>query len=142
MTCLAFHTLADHNALICKIFCASSALCHALLFQNCLRIKSVLTSSSFCVVVNLLPPNYYISIFDTICNMLNGYTIFPNFSHDPFSGNDIGLHTIGILITLDSRFLTQERYNLISVCCIQIPVNYTKIQCILTLMYPIFIMSH
>ena len=140
--CFAFYTPAHHTALICKFFCASLAICHALLLQNCLRIKSALTSSSSHVVVNLLPPNHHPSTFDTIHNMLNGYTIFPNFSHDPFSGNDIGLHMIGILITLDSWFLIQERCNLISVCCVQIPINYTKIQCILASMYPIFIMSH
>ena len=124
-----------------QIFCTSLAKCHTLLHQNCLRIKSVLTLSSSHVNVNLPTPNYHPSTFDTIHNMLNGYTIFPS-SHNPLSGNDIGLHTIRTLITLDSWFLIQERCNLILVCCIQIPINYTYIQSICTSMYPIFIMSY
>ena len=62
-----------------QIFCASLDICHALLLQNCLRIKSVLTSSSSHAVVNLPTPNYHPSTFDTICNMLTGYTIFSRF---------------------------------------------------------------
>ena len=62
-----------------QIFCASLAMCHALLLQNCLRIKSPLTSSSSHVIVNLPTPNYHPSTFDTICNTLTSYTIFPSF---------------------------------------------------------------
>ena len=67
-----------------KTLCASLAMCHALLLQNCLRIRSVLTSSSSHVVVNLLAPHYHPSTFDTIHNMLNGYNIFPSFPWPTF----------------------------------------------------------
>ena len=106
--------------------------------QNCLQIKSVPTSSSSMVLWICYTPIYHSSASDTICNMLIGYSIF-QVSHDPPSSNDIGLHTIGILITLNSWFSTWKRCNLISVCCIQISMNYTKMQCIPTLIHPMFL---
>ena len=62
-----------------QIFCACLAMCHTLLLQNCLRIKSVLTSSSSHVVLILPTPNYHPSTLDTIHNTLTGYTIFSKF---------------------------------------------------------------
>ena len=111
------HSICDFSVQISNVSCSITS-------KNCFRIKSVLTLSSSHVVANLPTPNYHPSTFDTICNMLTGYTIFPSFLQ-PTSSNDIGLHTIGILITLNSWFLIQERCNLILVCCIKIPSNYT-----------------
>ena len=61
---------------------------------------------------------YHSSASDTIHDILMGYSIFFQVSRGPLSSNDIGLHTIGILITINSLFSTWEKCNLISVCCI------------------------
>ena len=60
-------------------------MCHALLLQNCLRINS--QYSPHPVPISLWiwkTPNYHPSTFDTIRNMLTGYTIFPSFPQPTF----------------------------------------------------------
>ena len=87
-----------------QFFCASF---YTLLLPNCFRIKSVLTSSSSHVVVNLLAPNYNPSTFDTIHNMLNGYNIFPSFPWHNFQQWHWSPHNTDInnpqFMVLDSR---------------------------------------
>ena len=94
-----------------QIFCACLAMCHALLLQNYLRIKSVLMSSSS---TSLSPKHLWHHLQHT--EWLHHSS---KFLVTHFSSNDIGLHTIWILITLNFWFSIQERCNLILVCCVK-----------------------
>ena len=96
LTLLCLHFLkfviapAHHRAHILNFSMQSFTLYYV---QIASELSQVLTSSSSHGIMNLLcSKNYHPSTFDTICHLLTGYSIFFQVSHNPLSGNDIGLH--------------------------------------------------
>ena len=92
--CLHFHIPAHHQVFIdlFKPIFAKNYVSIALVWSQ-YSPRPVPTSVWFCP-----SPNYHPSTFDTICKMLNGYSISQVFCN-PIPHNDIGYHALGILIT-------------------------------------------
>ena len=109
-----FSTPLPYKTLLLNLFSfpASMHACYSPFSQNnCLRneINTYLVKFPWQIGIQC-PPNYHPSTFNPIHDTQIGYFTFPTVSHDLPSGNDIGLHTIRLLLTFDSwlSLLTQD----------------------------------